>query len=471
MKKVLSFLKNHPLLCALWVLSVVMMFFDETSGVCMAMAVSVVPSGSPEATAGVAGAATQQLGEATTVSNMSEAADDLIQPEIDEDITKIASDESIIDTIKRRVKRQVRVTSFEVDHYMIDEKPHSAKSSKAATGGSQYAVVEFSGQEGKLFPEFSTAMAIGVKGYDPTGQTQVEENLVVFCTSTQNNNPQFMAVNGPKTNSTDEYCNMPDIPEGTEFVRLATAAYETQKFIAPDSVNPVPERIYLQKQLCNSIVSDYFKAQKKRVQFNKSQIAEAILRQFRLESCRTAWVGQPGKFKVKAMDAAMGYQWDYFSKGIRWQIKRIYELTSGPLTFKSLIDLATEKFTTFAGSKQAIWLMGKGLLKAVQKIDITLHKDITMTSSEVFGIACTKLHTVFGDLMLVHDPTLDRLGYEMQGAILDTNGLVRYWMKDEDSKTENVEGEEAKRDIIMTIDALCLKGYGHMWVDGSAITE
>ena len=177
MKKFFDYLKNNPIMTFLWVLSVILFFVDEACGsTCLAMAVTVAPSGAPDATGGSTGAATQQLGEATTVSNMSEAADDLIQPEIDEDITKIASDESIVDTIKRRVKRQVRVTSFEVDHYMIDEKPHSAKSSKAADGGGQYAVVEFNGQEGKLFPEYSTAMVLGVNGYDPTGQTQVEED-------------------------------------------------------------------------------------------------------------------------------------------------------------------------------------------------------------------------------------------------------------------------------------------------------
>lgn len=93
-----------------------------------------------------------------------------------------------------------------------------------------------------------------------------------------------MAVNGPKVNATDDYCTVPTIPSGTEIILLSSAAYETQKFIAPSTIVPVPERMYLQKQLCNSIVSDYFAAQKKRIQFNKSQIAEAILRQFRLRA-------------------------------------------------------------------------------------------------------------------------------------------------------------------------------------------
>jgi hypothetical protein len=279
--------------------------------------------------------------------------------------------------------------------------------------------------------------------------------------------PIAMAVNGPKVNATDDYCVVPTIPAGTEVILLSSAAYETQKFIAPSTVVPVPERVYLQKQLCNNIVSDYFKAQKKKLEFSEAQIAEAVVRQFRLESCRTAWVGQPGKFKVQAMDAAMGYQWDYFSKGLRWQFKRQYDLSS-TITFADLLNLSMVKFTGYNCTKRAVWLLGRQLLNDIQKIDITLHKNISMGGGSVFGLKCTKIQTVFGEINLVHDPTLDALGYSNCGGLIDENGLVRYYMKNEDSNTESVEGEEAKRQVVMTIDCLCLKGYSHIWVNGAA---
>lgn len=214
--------------------------------------------------------------------------------------------------------------------------------------------------------------------------------------------------------------------------------------------------------------SDYFDAQKKRIPFGQATIAEAILRQFRLQSCRTAWVGQKGHIKVKALDPTLGEQDVYMSLGIRWQIKRSYEL-AGKITLNDLIDLAMVKFTGYDCSKNAIWLVGKLLLADIQKIDLTLHKDISMADSEVFGIKCTKVKTVFGDIHLVHDPTLDRLGYEKSGALIDEKDLVRYWMKNEQKNSEDVTGEEAKRDIVMTIDCLCLKGYSHIWVNGEDV--
>lgn len=485
MKKFFSYFKQHPMLALLYVVSVVMLFMDNECGMTMMAMAAVAPgsneapgaiavggSGEPSASGGNAGLPTQAPGQATTVSNMSEMGD-LIEPEVDDKITKIGSDEAVIDTIKRRVKRQVRVNSFEVDHYMIDEKRSKAFTNAPLTEGKTRAKLSFDGTDNRIFQPYYTAICKGVNGYDPTGQTElpgVDLMLFVVGKDSSDEAPIVMAVNGPKAQASDEYCTVPAIPAGTEVILLSSAAYETQKFISPDSVTPVPERMYLQKQLCNSIVSDYFNAQKKRIQFNESQVAEAIVRQFRLESCRTAWVGQPGKFKVPALDSSMGHQWDYFSKGLRWQFKRQYDLAS-KITLGDLINLSMVKFTGFNCSKRAVWLLGKQLLNDIQQIDLTLHKNISMVGDKVFGIECTKIHTVFGDIDLIHDPTLDALGYTNCGGLIDEAGLVRYWMKNEDSKSENVEGEEAKREVVMTIDCLCLKGYSHVWVNGAKETS
>lgn len=472
MKKIILFLRENPLYVIVALVAILCYLFGEALLGTFMASVSVVPLGTPNPSNGIGGLPTQGNGEATTVSNASELGTNLIDADVDDQIVGIASDESVIDTIKRKIRRQVRVSSFEVDHYLIDDKRSKAYTNETYTGiKATRAEIPFSTTgERKIFQEYYTAICKGVNGYDPTGQIELPGvDLMLFFVGKNSTTeaPIAMAVNGPKVNATDDYCYVPTIPIGTEIILLSSAAYETQKFIAPSTIVPVPERMYLQKQLCNSIVSDYFAAQKKRIQFSEAQIAEAVLRQFRLESCRTAWVGQPGKFKVQAMDNAMGYQWDYFSKGIRWQFKRQYDLSSN-ITFADLINLSMVKFTGFNCTKKAIWLLGKQLLNDIQKIDLTLHKNISVTGDKVFGIECTKIHTVFGDIDLIHDPTLDALGYAHCGGLIDENGLVRYYMKNEDAKTENVDGEEAKREVVMTIDCLCLKGYSHIWVNGAA---
>lgn len=481
MKKVINWIKDNPLFVVLSMVSVAMLFIDNECGMALAMAAAVAPgsgeapgaisidNSSNQASTGRDGLPTRLDGVAATVSAVGEISD-IIEPDVDDQITQIASEEAIIDTIKRKVKRQIRVNSFEVDHYMIDEKRSKAIVNKACGGGSSVRVkLEFDDADRNIFQPYRSVLIKGVDGYDATGQVKLPGNdLMVFIVGkdSSDESPIAIAVNGPKASASDEYCKMPSIPAGTEAILLSSAAYETQKFISPDAFSPVPERFYLQKQLCNSIVSDYLEAQKKRINFSKAQLAEAVLRQFRLESCRTAWVGQPGKFKVEAQDKTMGYQWNYFSKGLRWQFKRQFDLAS-KITFADLINLSMIKFTGFNCSKKAIWMLGKQLLNDIQQIDLTLHKNITMTDSKVFGIECTRIHTVFGDIELVHDPTLDALGYSDCGGLIDLNGLVRYYMKNEDVKTENVEGEEAERKIVMTVDCLALKGFSHIWVNGS----
>ena len=472
MKRIISFLRENPLFVIMSLVAIACYILGDAVAGTMMAAVNVVPGGSPKPSKGIGGLPSQGGGEATTVSNARELGTDFIDADVDDQIVGIASDESVIDTIKRKIRRQVRVNSFEVDHYLIDDKRSKAYTNEIYEGiNATRAEIPFSTTgERKIFQEYYTAICKGVNGYDPTGQIELSGvDLMLFFVGKNSTTeaPIAMAVNGPKVNASDDYCVVPTIPAGTEVILLSSAAYETQKFIAPSTIVPVPERMYLQKQLCNSIVSDYFAAQKKRLQFSEAQIAEAVLRQFRLESCRTAWVGQPGKFKVQAMDNAMGYQWDYFSKGIRWQFKRQYDLSSN-ITFADLINLSMVKFTGFNCTKRAIWLLGKQLLNDIQKIDLTLHKNISVTGDKVFGIECTKIHTVFGDIDLIHAPTLDALGYAHCGGLIDENGLVRYYMKNEDAKTENVDGEEAKREVVMTIDCLCLKGYSHIWVNGSA---
>lgn len=456
-----------------FIFSLILLILGAITGTDVLMAdVTVVDPGTPKAQPGQTGASTQVPGQATTVSNIREAGGELIQPEIDEDIVKIASDESIIDTIKRRCKRQVQVSSFVVDHYRVDEPRNKCTTNAQYVGvnTTQQAELKVTAEDGALFDTYYTILVKGVNGYSEDGMSEMQGvDLMLYVVGKNSSGiPIVRAVNGPKKNKTDAYPYLPTIPSGTELILLSSAAYETQKFIAPNTVVPVPEEVFLQKQLCNSIVSDYFDAQKKRIPFAQATIAEAILRQFRLQSCRTAWVGQKGKMKVKAIDPTMGEQDVFFSMGIRWMIKRSYEL-SGKITLNDLIDLSMVKFTGYDCSKDALWLVGKQLLADIQKIDITLHKDISMVDSEVFGIKCTKIKTVFGSINLVHDPTLDRLGYEKSGALLDEKDLVRYWMKNEEKNSENVTGEEAKRDIVMTIDCLCLKGYSHIWVNGEGV--
>ena len=164
MKKILSFLRENPLFVIVSLVSVLLYVLDNAEAGAMLATVSVVPAGSTKPSRGIAGLATQGAGDATTVSNASELSPDLIDADVDSQIISIASDESVIDTIKRKIRRQVRVNSFEVDHYLIDDKRSKAYTNALYTGiKATRAEIPFSTTgERKIFQEYYTAICKGV---------------------------------------------------------------------------------------------------------------------------------------------------------------------------------------------------------------------------------------------------------------------------------------------------------------------
>lgn len=462
MSKIKNFLKSEK-----WtILSMFLMVLSAFLGAPFMMAETtvVVTEGGAQAGEGSAGLDTQVAG-ATTVSAARDAGGELIQQDIDEEIFLIGTDETILDGIMRKAKRKVKVTGYEVEHYLIDEQKSSTEVKNKYTGSSQkQATIQVLDEDVEMFQDYGTFIAKGVNGYTPDGKTPVPgSDLMLFVIGKDSSGyPIVRAVNGPKTSTTDMYCNVPDIEKGTVLIRLANACAETQKEVAPDFVVPTPQGVYLQKTIMNQIFSDYFEHQKKRIPFGKAVIAEAMIKEYRRKNNRTLWIGRKGKIKVDRGD--MGVQYVYTTEGLRWQFKREWE-HSGAWTFADIIALAKLKFTGQNCSKKALWPMGRDLLEMIQNIDFTKHKDITMTKEDFWGFSCTRLHTVFGDFYLVHEPTLDVLGYSKSGGVIDEQGIVRYYLKNEEASEENVQGEEAKRKALISINALALKGYSHIWVN------
>lgn len=295
--------------------------------------------------------------------------------------------------------------------------------------------------------------------------------LFVVGHDSTTNNPVVRAVNGPKASPSDEFCTVPAIPRYTTVVVLANSLYETQKEVDPDLIVPRPTRVFLQKRGMNQVVSDYFESQRKRIPFSKAVIAEQAIANFKVRGNRTLWAGRPGKFKVNV--PKMGMQTVYTTEGLRWQFKRELQ-HSGKWTVEKVIALAKMFFTGEDVPKSALLLAGKNLLEQIQCIDYSNHPEIQITTkTNSMGWTVTNFHTVFGDIEIKREPTLDRLGWSNSGALIGENRLIHYVYSAEHSFTDRVEGEEATRNGILIWDAVALKGSCHIWIDGEgdALTD
>ena len=403
----------------------------------------------PTPTPGTAGVASQVPGAPTTVSGVADATGgvgpgNLVQSDLDQELYKFKSDDTPLMQLMLKAKK-VKVNSPELEHYMIDEPRSSVTSTTKVTAGTaKQFILPLLSNDAEIPRPYGTLLAKGVDGYAEDGTTKTPgKDLMLFVTGHDpaSGNPICRAVNGPKTNSTDEYCTTPEIPQGTTFIILSNALYETQKEVDPDLIVPQGQTVYLQKRGMNQIVSDYYEAQKKKIPFGKAVIAEAAITNFKVRGNRTLYAGRKGKFKVQTEKA--GVQYVYCTEGVRYQVKKEIQHT-GKWTIEEIIALAKMTFTGEDVPKSVIALAGKNFLENIQCIDYSKHPEIQIsTKTNPVGWVVTNFHTVFGDIEFKHDPTLDRLKWSNSAFIVAPDRLVHYQYSAEHSSKDRMEGEEA----------------------------
>jgi hypothetical protein len=426
---------------------------------------------------GTAGLQTQVPGAPTTVSGVASATGgiapgNLIQSDIDNELYKFKSDDTPLMQLMLKA-RKVKVNSPEVEHYMIDEPRSCVTSTDAVAESTQKQfVLPLAANDQEVPRPYGTMLVKGVDGYAEDGKTKTPgKELMLFVTGQDANtgNPIVRAVNGPKATTTDEYCTTPAIPANSTLIILSNALYETQKKVDPDLIVPQGTTVYLQKRGMNQIVSDYYEAQKKKIPFGKAVIAEAAITNFKVRGNRTLYAGRKGKMTVQTPE--VGAQTIYFTEGVRYQVKKELQ-HAGKWTIEEIIALAKMTFTGEDVPKEVIALAGKNFLENIQCIDYSKHPEIQIsTKTNPAGWVVTNFHTVFGDIELKHDPTLDRLKWSNSAFIVAPDRLVHYQYSAEHSSKDRVEGEEATREAILVWDALALKGSCHIWINGEGDSE
>lgn len=429
----------------------------------------------PAASPGTAGVNSQVPGQATTVSGVAGvtggiAGGNLIEPDIDKELYQFKKNDTPLMQLMLSAKK-VKVASPVVEHYMIDEPRASVVTTAAlAKSTQQQAILPLASNEAAIPRPYGTLLAKGVDGYTEDGQnTTPGKELMLFVVGHDpaSGNPIVRAVNGPKATKDDEYCTIPAIPEGTTLIILSNALYETQKEVDPDIIVPRATQVYLQKRGMNQIVSDYYDAVRKRIPFSKAIQAEAAITEFKIRSNRTLYCGRKGKFKVNT--GKVGVQDIYTTEGVRYQVKKELE-HAGRWTVEEIIALCKMAFTGEDVPKRMILLAGKNLLESIQCIDFKNHPEVQITKeTNKLDWEVTNFHTVFGDIEIKYDPTLDYLGWANSGLLLAPDRVVHYQFRAENSSSERMEGEEATRTAILAWDALALKGSCHIWINGEGL--
>lgn len=440
--------------------------------------VSVATTTSPSVatTTGSVGLQTQAPGNPTTVSSAAGASGgiapgNLIETDIDDQLFRFQSEDTALMSLMLKAKK-VKVASPEVEHYMIDEQRSTLTVETAVTASTATSFkLPLATNDQQIPRDFHCLLVKGVNGYDETGSKETPgKDLMLFVTGrADDGSPICRAVNYKRTNgNASNPCETPAIPAGTKVKLLANAMYETQKEVDPDLIIPQPSTVYLQKRGMNQIVSDYFEAQKKHIPFTQALIAEQAILNFKRAGNRTLWAGRKGKMTVTV--PKLGQQFVYFTEGIRWQFKRELQQT-GKWTIEKLIALAKMFYTGEDVPKSALLLAGKNLLEEIQCIDFSKHPEVKLdVTTNAMGWSITRIHTVFGDIDIKREPTLDTLGWSNSGALIGEDRLVHYIYSTQHEFNDRIDGEEATRKGMVVWDALALKGACHIWIDGEGTT-
>ena len=342
---------------------------------------NVVAGGqAPVASPGSSGMNTQVPGAPATVSAAAAATGGVgpghfIEEAIDRELFQFESDNTPLMQLMLAAK-SVPVTSPVIKHYSIDE-PRTMSVTTAAVGDgtAPQVVLPVATTDQQMFPAYTTVLVKGVDGYAEDGKTLTPgKELMLFISGRDavSNNPIARAVNGPKANEGDESCNVPTIPAGSIVIIMANALFETQKEVLPDLIVPQPTTVYAQKRGMNSIISDYFDKQAKRIPFTQALIAEAQIRAFKIKGNNTLWSSRPGRFVV---ETDLGVQTIYTTEGVLYQIKRHLDHT-GKWTYEQLIALAKMIFTGNDVPKSVVVLGGKNFVECMQCIDFSKHPEI-----------------------------------------------------------------------------------------------
>lgn len=431
---------------------------------------NVATQEAPVATPGHSGMPTQMPGAPTTASGYDYATRGqdiarLIESDVDREIFLIKQEDTPLYQMAL-ISKTVPVDSPEVEHYAIDE-PRALLTTKAVTPGTSVtAVLQLEDRDKSIPREYTTLLVNGVDGYNEAGTEKTPgRNLMLIVTGrdASTDAPVVRAVNGPVDATNSNLRKMVEIPAGTKITVLANACYETQKEVDPDGMVPKGDIIYLQKSIMNQIISNYFESQKKHIPFQQSVIAEEMLAEFKRKLNRSLWVSRKSRIAVNV--PKLGTQYIYTTEGILGQFKKRYE-HSGKWTYEEFIALMKMFFTGEDVPNSCTALCGKNFLENIQCIDFSKHPEVQFTQSfNKLGWSVTRIHTVFGDVEFKREPTLDTLDFSNSCALLGEDRLVRYKRTNEHSFSDDIDGEEAKRNGTIVWEGVALKGSCHIFVD------
>ena len=375
-----------------------------------------------------AGGGALRVGEATSRTLTDEDSVNLILDQIDAKVTKIRPYDVVLDTIARNIKDTKNSTGQVVRPYAIDTIDPTASLKTAIEAGRTQIELITSNKD--IFASEQTINCNGVQGYKADGTTiDPDRELQLYVVGKDSSgHPLVVTYKGPGPGRD----GIPGIAKDTVLTRFGRAGAESQ--ISTDAYSGVPTDFeqFLQKFIAQVEITDIFKKADKEVEWNFTDIEEEAIFDMKRTQNFSFWKGVKGRKKVKNAHTTKAED-VFWTEGLWTQAGKDFSF-EGTVTAKKMTDLMKTAFTGTNSGKRKLLIVGSGLLTDMENLYIQegaggYTANVSVGSrKQAYGLEFTEFVSKFGVLMVAHDQSLNDLGMQDNGFILDPDFLRKWTM-------------------------------------------
>ena len=374
-----------------------------------------------------------------TTKSVKQSSPELLRNEIDSRIVKIRPMATPIDQISRHAATR-RAGSMKVEYYSVDNKPFSAKTADDVyeeSGASMPMSVKV--DNAAIFAPSETIMFAGLKN-------AAGKEVTAYITEVKDG-----TLNGFFTcEGADGTISVPDIPEGTDVVRMGRAARELD--IQTLQFQALPRKAQNFCQIFKTQVeqSTLVKLSNKEVGWTFSDQEEAAIIDMRQCMERNFMFGNKMNLTVEGDDNVL------LTGGIWNQTDNEYAYKKGTLGNDTMVEICRRAFTGSNGSSRKLLIGGSGFIEALHKLDATR----VLTSSDKmtrWGLDFTSYVSKFGTLYVLHSETFDQCGHADDAMVIDPEYLTKYSHIPFSTEKLNLRASGVRNtDAIVITEASCL---------------